>query len=40
MSVTLNDIDNRSTEVKIRFGIFGNKQKSINLATEITKNII
>ncbi|QIV93858.1 DUF3568 family protein [Allofrancisella frigidaquae] len=39
ISVTLKDIDKRSTEVKIRFGMLGDKQKSADLANQITKNI-
>ncbi|KEI35030.1 hypothetical protein FRA_43c11070 [Francisella sp. W12-1067] len=39
ISVTLKDIDTRSTEVKIRFGMLGDKQKSADLANQSTKNI-
>ena len=39
ISINLKNIDNRSTEIKIRYGLLGNKDKSTNLANQIAKNI-
>ena len=37
--ITLTNIDNKSTEVKIRVGTIGDEKTSANLANQITKNI-
>ena len=37
--ITLTNIDNKTTEVKIRAGTLGDEKTSANLANQITKNI-
>lgn len=39
ISITLTNINNKTTEIKIRVGIFGDEKKSTDLADKITKNI-
>ena len=39
ISIDLTSIKNRTTEIKIRYGVLGDEKKSADLANEITKNI-